>query len=117
MSRTVDRVIPDNTGVMKALWPLGLATALSLMGDATLYAVLPTHAQDAGIALGAVGVVLSVNRFIRLASNGPAGWLYDRLPSRRRLFLGALWLGVLSTAIYAVSSGLPSLLLGRLLWG
>ncbi|NOZ27495.1 MAG: MFS transporter [Chloroflexi bacterium] len=117
MSQAIDGITPGDVGAMRMLWPLGLATALSLMGDATLYAVLPTHAGEAGITLGAIGVVLSVNRFIRLASNGPAGWLYDRLADRRRLFLGALWLGVLSTAIYALSSGLPSLLVGRLMWG
>ncbi len=100
-----------------ALWPLGLATALSLMGDATLYAVLPTHPLEAGIALGSVGLVLSVNRWIRLLSNGPAGWLFDRLPDRRTLFFGALWLGVLSTALYAATVGLPLLFAARLLWG
>lgn len=101
----------------QALWPLGLATALSLMGDATLYAVLPTHPVDAGIALGSVGLILSINRVIRLLSNGPAGWLFDRLPDRRTLFVGSLWLGVLSTAMYASSAGLPLLFLARLLWG
>lgn len=32
------------------LWPLGLSTALSLMGDATLYIVLPTQTAAAGLA-------------------------------------------------------------------
>ncbi|HEY65239.1 MAG TPA: MFS transporter [Caldilineae bacterium] len=117
MPQAADQVIARRAGALRELWPLGLAMALSLMGDATLYTVLPTHTAEAGIALGAVGVVLSVNRFIRLASNGFAGWLYDRLPDRRRLFLGALWLGVFSTVIYALSPGLPLLLLGRLMWG
>src|SRR5512142_1670372 len=104
-------------GAGRALWPLGLATALSLMGDATLYAVLPLHPSEAGIALGSVGIILSVNRIIRLATNGPAGWLFDRLTDRRLLFLASLWLGVICTAIYALSSGLPILFVGRLLWG
>jgi MFS family permease len=79
--------------------------------------VLPTHSADAGIALAGVGIVLSINRFIRLATNGPAGWLIDQLPDRRALFIGSLALGVAATTIYAASSGLPALLLGRLLWG
>ncbi len=102
---------------MRAIAPLGLATALSLTGDATLYSVLPTHPADAGIALGSVGLILSINRIIRLGTNGPAGWLFDRVPDRRPLFLGSLLLGVLSTAIYTLSSGLELLLVGRLLWG
>ena len=100
----------------KVLFPLGLATALSLMGDATLYTVLPTHASDAGIALQSVGIMLGANRAIRLLSNGPAGLFYDRWP-RRRLFVPAMFLGALSTAIYAATQGFWPLLIGRLLWG
>jgi MFS family permease len=117
MSQPIEHTAQSKTSAAWAILPLGLATALSLMGDATLYAVLPTHPADAGIALGAVGVILSVNRLIRLISNGPAGWLVDRLPNRRWLFLGSLALGVLSTVIYAISSGLPLLFTARLLWG
>ena len=100
----------------RVLFPLGLGTALSLMGDATLYVVLPTHASDAGITLAAVGIILSANRFIRLFLNGPAGYAYDRY-RRRRLFIPALFIGALSTAIYAASSGFWPLLAGRLIWG
>ncbi len=117
MAHEVGGVRLVETSAARALWPLGLATALSLMGDSTLYAVLPTHPADAGIALGSIGLVLSVNRIVRLASNGPAGWLFDRLPDRRTVFIGALWLGVLSTTVYALSAGLYPLLAGRLLWG
>ena len=100
----------------RVLVPLGLGTALSLMGDATLYVVLPTHASEAGIALGSVGIVLGINRAIRLLLNGPAGLAYDRLP-RRALFVPALFVGSLSTAVYAATRGLWPLLVGRLLWG
>jgi MFS family permease len=100
----------------KVLIPLGLGTALSLMGDATLYTVLPTHTADAGITLAAVGIILSANRIIRLILNGPSGAIYDRSP-RRRLFIPALFLGAISTAIYAAWSGFWPLMTGRLIWG
>jgi MFS family permease len=100
----------------RVLFPLGLGTALSLMGDATLYTVLPTHTAEAGIALSSVGIILGVNRAVRLFLNGPAGLAYDRWP-RRRLFVPALFIGSLSTAIYAVTRGFWPLLVGRLLWG
>ncbi|MCP4543404.1 MAG: MFS transporter [Chloroflexi bacterium] len=86
------------------------------MGDATLYIVLPTHTADAGIALSAVGIILGVNRAIRVFINGPAGIVYDRLP-RRRLFVPSLFIGALSTAVYATTRGFWPLLIGRLLWG
>ncbi|MGQ0600756.1 MAG: MFS transporter [Anaerolineales bacterium] len=100
----------------RVLLPVGLGTALSLMGDATLYAVLPTHTADAGVMVASVGVLLSANRWIRLVSNGLAGRAYDRWP-RRWLFVPALFLGAISTALYAFTQGYWPLLVGRLLWG
>ena len=100
----------------RVLFPLGLGTALSLMGDATLYTVLPTHTADAGITLAAVGVMLGVNRAVRLFLNGPAGLAYDRWP-RRRLFIPALFVGALSTALYALARGFWPMLVARMLWG
>ena len=100
-----------------AIFPMGFATALSLMGDVTLYTVLPTRFADAGIALGFVGVILSINRLIRLITNNAMGWFFDRLPNRRAIFLGSLALGVITTTMYATSTDLPPLLLARLLWG
>jgi len=100
----------------KVLFPLGLGTALSLMGDGTLYTVLPTHTAEAGIALSSVGIILGVNRAVRLFLNGPAGLAYDRWP-RRRLFVPALFIGALPTAVYAATRGFWPLLVGRLLWG
>ncbi len=81
-----------------------------------MYTVLPTHTVDAGIALSSVGVILAANRIIRVFLNGPAGLAYDRWP-RRRLFVPALFIGALSTAIYAATRGFWPLLVGRLLWG
>ncbi|MGD9093853.1 MAG: MFS transporter [Anaerolineales bacterium] len=104
------------TNPLRVLMPLGLGTALSLMGDATLYTVLPTHTAEAGISLAAVGIILSANRIVRLFLNGPTGLAYDR-SHRRRLFIPALFIGALSTAIYAATSGFWPLLMGRLLWG
>jgi MFS family permease len=100
----------------RVLFPLGLGTAFSLMGDATLYTVLPTHTAEASIALSSVGIILGVNRAVRVFLNGPAGLAYDRWP-RRRLFIPALFIGALSTAMYAATSGLWPLLVGRLMWG
>lgn len=96
--------------------PLGLGTALSLIGDATLYVVLPTHTAEAGISLASVGIILGVNRAVRLLTNGPAGLAYDRWP-RRWLFVPSLFIGALSTVLYAATHGFWPLMVGRLLWG
>jgi len=117
MEQQLNQITQESTiKPASVLLPLGLGTALSLMGDATLYTVLPTHASEAGITLAAVGIILSANRFIRLFLNRPAGVAYDR-SFRRRLFIPALLIGAISTAIYAATIGFWPLLAGRLLWG
>jgi MFS family permease len=101
---------------LRVLLPIGIGTCLSLLGDASLYAVLPTHTLEAGVSMASVGALLSANRFIRLALNGPGGMAYDRW-RRRRLFVPALFIGAFSTALYGVTQGFWPLMLGRLLWG
>jgi MFS family permease len=101
---------------VRLIIPVGLAICLSLPGDQTLYAVLPTQAQAVGISLAMVGVLLGVNRLIRIPGNPVAGLAYDRF-GRRHLFLLGLLLGTLSTASYAIAQSFPVWLAGRLLWG
>ncbi len=101
---------------MRVLGPLGIAVCLSLFGDLTLYASLVTQLDTLGISLGAVGIVLSIHRLIRIPSNLLAGLLLDR--SRRRpLFILGMLLATASTAAYAGAYGLGPLLLSRLAWG
>jgi MFS family permease len=100
----------------RTLLALGMGISLSLPGDQTLYAVLPTQAGAVGISLGAVGVLLGVNRLVRIPGNPIAGRLYDRL-GRRPLFLVGLGLGILSTLSYVLAHSLAAWLAGRLLWG
>jgi len=66
--------------------------------------------------MASVGALLSANRFIRLALNGPGGMAYDRW-RRRRLFVPALFIGAFSTVLYGITQGFWPLMLGRLLWG
>jgi DHA1 family multidrug resistance protein-like MFS transporter len=102
----------------RVLTLLGIGTAISLLGDATLYTVLPNPsiASQAGVTLAMVGVLLGVNRATRLVMNGPVGLLYDRLP-RRGLLVSSLALGTVSNLIYAIGSGFWPLFAGRVAWG
>ena len=100
----------------RALFAVSLATTLSLLGDTAMYTVLPTHTDEAGVALVSVGILLSANRFVRLLLNGPIGILADRW-SRRHIFIPAVYFGALSTATYALFQGFWPIFAGRLLWG
>jgi MFS family permease len=100
----------------RVLVPLGLAVCLSLFGDLTLYAVLVTQLDVVRLSLAAVGIMLGVNRLIRIPGNPLAGILLDRW-GRRRLFIAGMLLGVLSTASYGLVRGFWPVLVSRLAWG
>jgi MFS family permease len=106
----------DTLNRRRALLMVGVATTLSLLGDTAIYTVLPTHNDEAGIALVSVGILLSANRFVRLLLNGPIGLLTDRW-SRRHIFIPAVYIGAISTAMYALFQGFWPIFGGRLLWG
>ncbi len=101
---------------VRLLLPLGTAVTLSLTGDSTLYAVLANQTEVVGISLGVVGLLLGVNRLIRIPGNPLAGVLNDRF-GRRRLFLLGLLLGILSTLAYGLVRGFWPFFAARLLWG
>ena len=110
--------INKNNTLKTVLTPLGIGLGLSLLGDATLYAVLPSAniAAQAGVSLAMVGLLLGVNRLVRIVFNSSAGWLFDRF-ARRPLMLTSLGIGTLSTIFYALGSGPWIMLLGRIFWG
>jgi len=95
---------------------LAAAGSLALLGDLMLYTALPVHPEAAGISVAALGVILSVHRFIRLAANPIGGLVYDRL-GRRRPFLAGLALATLATLGYLLAGSFWPLLAARLVWG
>ncbi|MHB1295343.1 MAG: MFS transporter [Anaerolineae bacterium] len=119
------RTEPDLRGVsatsphahaVRIVWTLTFCTALSLLGDSTLYAVLPVQYAAVGVTTVQVGWLLSVNRLVRLPLNLFSGWLSQRLGPRTPYILG-LVLGALSTVGYGLCRGFWPLLAMRALWG
>ena len=100
----------------RAVVLVAAATALSLLGDQALYAILPTMYRSLGLTYFQVGVLLSVNRWIRLLTNHLAERLIHRVNSTA-LFLAALVLGAALTALYGFWPIFPALLAARILWG
>jgi MFS family permease len=86
---------------VRVAWTLTVCTALALLGDATLYAVLPATYDTVGVALWQVGWLLSVNRLARIPLNLPSGWLSDRIGPRGPYILGVA-IGALSTLGYSL---------------
>lgn len=81
-----------------------------------LYNVLPAQVQAFQVPVGLVGVLLSANRFVRLASNPLAAWAFRRFGLVKPL-VASVVVAVATTAAYGVGQGFAVLLVARLLWG
>jgi len=92
------------------------AVAFSLLGDQALYTILPTHFEDLGILGIHVGILLSVNRWIRLLTNHVAERVARRFHATLTLVL-ALTIGAAATLIYGIADSFAILLLARMTWG
>ena len=97
---------------------VSIAAALSLLSDMVLYAVLPvpSYQRLLGLTPFHVGLLLSVNRWIRLLTNQLAERLCRRFSSRA-LLAGALALGALLPVVYATAGSFVLLLAARIVWG
>ncbi|MFZ6012498.1 MAG: MFS transporter [Bacteroidota bacterium] len=93
-----------------------LTLAFASFGDAFLYPFLPVNGLAVGIPLAWVGVLLSINRFVRILSNGLMVHTFSRYGLRDVMIAAAL-LAILSTAGYAFASGILLWLILRIVWG
>lgn len=96
---------------------ISLITAACLIGDSMLYIVLPICFAQAGLSsLWEVGIILSVNRLVRLPLNPLVGWLYRHMSDRTGIFIATV-LATITTFGYAFANGFVEWLLLRCLWG
>jgi len=95
---------------------VGLTIGLSILGDSFLYGNLPIEAENLGIALPLVGILLSANRLVRLVSNTWASSMFEKFGPRKP-FIFATILALFTTAVYGVGWGFSVFLLARIGWG
>jgi MFS family permease len=95
---------------------VGLTIGLSILGDSFLYGNLPIEAENLGIALPLVGILLSANRLVRLVSNTWASSIFEKFGPRKPFIFAAV-LALLTTAMYGVGWGFAVFLLARIGWG
>ncbi len=97
---------------------VSVATAFSLLGDMVLYAVLPVpfYHQQLGLEPIHIGLLLSVNRWVRMITNHLAERLTRRL-NVTYLLAAALTVGSILPVVYATVTLFPILLLARACWG
>ena len=90
--------------------------SLALLGDALIYAVLPVYAEDFGLTMPWGGVLLSVNRFVRVFAYGVIARMATTIGVRRMCIAGAV-LATVSTALYGFGQGPEVLIIARIMWG
>ncbi|WP_214629603.1 MFS transporter [Paenibacillus agaridevorans] len=96
---------------------VAVITAVCLLGDTMLYVVLPIFGEQFGIlSLWQVGVLLSINRFVRIPIHPLIGWFYATFQIRTGLII-AILLTILSTSFYGMLKGFWLLLIARCIWG
>jgi DHA1 family inner membrane transport protein len=99
-----------------AVWLSSGTLAMALTGDQLLYVVLPLSADAFGVSLIWVGILLSANRWIRVALYSEIARFGNRVGPRRLTIMAAFG-AVASTAAYGVLDGGPLLLMARIVWG
>lgn len=102
---------------MRPVVLLAAVTALCLVGDSMLYVALPVHWEEFGLtSLWQAGVLLSVNRLVRLPLNPAVSRLYRRISARSGMLLAAV-LAAATTAGYGLAGSFAALIVLRALWG
>jgi MFS transporter, DHA1 family, inner membrane transport protein len=105
-----DRATLRNTLISSAclgiVWP----------GDVVLYVVLPLYAADFGLDALAVGLLLSINRVVRILGYGWVSPLARRYGARALTAAACLGAAV-STLGYGLLGGFVPLFAARVLWG
>ena len=113
------RTNPINRANMRRLsaaywWVVGIGAVFTLARFSEAFLVL--RAQQLGVGMAWVPLVMVAMNLVYAASAYPFGWLSDRVSHSRLLVAGLLVL-ILADAVLAVSTDWISLLIGVALWG
>ncbi|WP_255249803.1 MFS transporter [Bacillus sp. FJAT-45066] len=96
---------------------IALVTAVAVLGEALLFIVLPLYWREFGLtAIWQIGILLSINRFVRLPINPLVGLFYKHFQLRTGVFI-ALSLAVITTFSYGTIQSFWVLVFMRALWG
>jgi MFS transporter, DHA1 family, inner membrane transport protein len=94
----------------------GATLGLGLLGDTLIYAVLPLYHAEWGISLAMVGVLLSLNRWVRLLANSLMAAIGEHIGARNLMIAAALG-SVVATTCYGLDGGEALQIAARILWG
>lgn len=106
----------NKNSVKQPIVLVSVVTALAMLGDSLLYSLLPLYASSLGISTFMVGVLLSANRWVRLAANSLAARTFERWNFSVIMLVVSI-VTAITTGIYAFPMGMAAFLAARILWG
>src|SRR5260221_12036356 len=115
-SSEVATTTPSSSALPVGMALPGLVIAVAMIGDTLLYAVLPLYHAEFGVSLAMVGVLLSLNRWIRLLANSAVAHFGERIGPHALLIAAAVG-SIVSTTLYGLGDGAPLQIAARMLWG
>jgi MFS family permease len=101
---------------LKASVLSALVLAFASFGDAFLYTALPINYEYLHIPVVWIGLLLSINRFVRLAANQLFAYWFTKFGVRQIILLAAIG-AVLTTALYGLATNIAIWILARIIWG
>src|SRR5687768_4922424 len=105
----------DKNG-LKASAFAALALAFASFGDAFLYPFLPVNFDSVGVPVLWVGLLLSINRFVRIISNTLLVHAFAKYGLRSIMIL-AVTMAITSTLGYGIATSLLAWIALRAMWG
>jgi MFS family permease len=93
-----------------------LALAFASFGDAFLYPFLPVNFNQVGVPVMWVGLLLSINRFVRIVSNTMIVHAFAKY-GLRAIMIFAVVLAIASTLGYGIATSIWMWVLFRVMWG
>jgi MFS family permease len=112
---------PASTSGKRGLAPrpvivIAIITGICLLGDSSLYALLPSRLDAFAVTPTGAGLILGINRYIRIISNSGAGWVVQRVGVVWPLAFAIVLAGV-TTVGYGMANGFWLLFVAHALWG
>ena len=113
--KTTDSNDADNKPWRATLLSVAIISMAGL-GDSFLYPALPLHADQLGVPVIWIGVLLSINKFVRLGGNYGVA-LGIGLLGYKRIAAVSVALAALTTLLYGVNPPIWIWIFSRLAWG
>lgn len=95
---------------------IALITGLCLLGDSALYVLLPAQLEVFAVSPTAAGLILGINRYIRILSNSGAAWIVHRVGAVWPLAAAVVLAGI-TTLTYGLFTGFVLLFIAHGFWG